>query len=264
MRMSVINGKLAARFIAGWYVRVSNNDYCVPHSHANWELVFHKHVKGKTCLADGASYAFEGQSIVLYAAGQKHDQIGRRSGVDHCIHLNIHEELAEQLSPCLVSPVIHDNDLITNCLSLTRTRLSRSAASQYALDCQASFVLTRFLQVIQARENTQRSCHDDYVVKAQEYILGNFRKIQSVKSVAEYVGISYDHLRHIFIEHTGITLNQYLINARIERSRQLLEHSTLNQSQIAQMAGLSNEQYFNACFKKIYGLTPGQYRKQVR
>jgi AraC-like DNA-binding protein len=201
---------------------------------------------------------------VLYAAGQKHDQIGRRSGVDHCIHLNIHEALAQQLAPCLVSPVIHDNDLITNCVSLTRTRLSRSSTSQYALDCQASFVLTRFLQVIQSREIKQRNSREDYVVKAQEYILGNFRKIQSVRAVADHVGISYDHLRHIFIEQTGITLNQYLINARIERSRQLLEHSTLNQSQIAQMTGLSNEQYFNACFKRIYGQTPGQYRKQIQ
>ena len=125
------------------------------------------------------------------------------------------------------------------------------------------FVLMRLLQVIQAKENKQQPCREDYVVKAQEYILANFRKIQSVKSVATHVGISYDHLRHIFLEYAGITLNQYLINARIERSRQLLEHSTLNQSQIAKMAGLSNEQYFNACFKKIHGLTPGQYRKQI-
>ena len=264
MDMTRVKDKLAASFIAGWYVKVPNNDYCPLHSHANWELVFHKHVKGKTTLDDGTGFNFEGQSIVLYAAGQMHEQIGRRSGVDHCIHLNICDELAQQLPPCLVSPVIHDNELITSCMNLTRTRLSRSTLSQYALNCHASFILSRFLQVTQRKENRQQPSCEKYVLKAQEYMLGNFRKIQSVKAIATYVGISYDHLRHIFLEQTGITLNQFLINARIERGRQLLEHSTLNQSQIAQMTGLSNEQYFNACFKKNYGMTPGQYRKQFQ
>lgn len=264
MDLSAVKHQLPARFIAGWYVKVSNNDYCPFHSHANWELVFHKHVHGKTALPDGSGFPFESQSIVLYAQGQKHDQIGRRSGMDHCIHLNICDELAKQLPPCTVSPTIHDNDLITNCLSLTRTRISRSATSQYAMDCQVSFVLMRFLQAIEFGQKVRQSTAEDYVTQAKEYILGNFRKIPNVKSIATHVGISYDHLRHLFLDHTGITLNQYLINARIERGRQLLEHSTLNQAQIAQMTGLSNEQYFNACFKKNYGMTPGQYRKQVQ
>tara|TARA_B100000683_G_C12336308_1_gene492711 strand:- start:347 stop:841 length:495 start_codon:yes stop_codon:yes gene_type:complete len=164
----------------------------------------------------------------------------------------------------MVSPTIHDNDLISNCLSLTRTRISRSEISQYAMDCQVSFVLMRFLQAIQFGPKARKTTGEDYVAQAKEYILGNFRKIPTVKSIAAHIGISYDHLRHLFLEHTGITLNQYLINARIERGRQLLEHSTLNQAQIAKLTGLSNEQYFNACFKKNYGITPGQYRKQFQ
>ena len=264
MSLTEFKGKLPVRFVAGWYVKVGHNDYCTPHCHANWELVFHKHVRGRTCLGDGTSHAFEGQSIVLYAPGLQHDQIGRSSGMDHCIHIEISDQLAQQFLACTVSPVIHDNDLIANYLSLTRTRLSRSDTARQALDYQAGFVLMRFLQTIQVGPKEQQTSSEDYVAKAKQYILDNFRTIPSVKSVADHVGISYDYLRHIFLEHAGLTLNQYLINARIERGRQLLEHSTLNQSQIAQMTGLSNEQYFNTCFRKTYGMTPGKYRGQVR
>lgn len=252
-----------ARFITSWRVNLGRGEYCGMHQHANWELVYHKQSFGRTCLADQNSHRFAAQSMVLYAAHTMHEQYCDRNGVDHCIHMKIDPELARQLPGCTVSPVIHDSDLINNCVSLSHTRLPGSGPNQQALDHQTSFILLRFLNAVDHSQPRRQSPQANHVIKARQYIMDHFRSIENIQEVAQQVGIGYDHLRHLFTEQCGMSLNQYLILARIERSKQLLQHSVLTHAQIAQMVGFSNGRYFNTRFKMIVGRTPGQYRKQA-
>lgn len=231
------------------------------HKHVSWELVYHQQGSGRTSLADGSVFAFEPQSMVLYGAQVEHDQNSYANSANHCLHMQLPRSLARSLTPCMVSPPIRDSDLISNCISLCHTRLPRGDVAQQALNYQAGFVLTRFLLAAQLKTSPQDSSLQQQTRRARQYIMENFRKIQSVRDVARHLKMGYDHLRHQFAIHQGLSLNQCLTQARIQRAEQLLEHSTLTCAQIAEMTGFANERYFNTCFKNNTGQTPGSFRK---
>lgn len=251
-------------YITGWVVRPQRGDYCPLHKHVSWELVFHQHGSGRTTLADGRVFNYEPKSMVLYGAQVEHEQHSYRNDANHCVHLQLPETLALQLPDCMVSPPIRDSDLISNVISLCHTRLPKSGLAKQALDHQASFVLLRYLQYAQQEERKTDSSIQQQTQRARHYIQENFRRIESVRDVARHLKMGYDNLRKQFPHYQGMSLNQCLTQARIQRAEQLLEHSTLTCAEIAQMTGFANERYFNTCFKNNTGKTPGQYRKQVQ
>lgn len=234
------------------------------HKHASWELVYHQHGGGRTLLEDGSVFHYEPKSMVLYRAHVPHEQYSYKTSSNHCVHLQLPRTLARELPDCMVCPPLRDSDLISNCISLCHTRLPKHGMAQQALDHQASFVLLRFLQAAQLEDKHRNTRMQQQTQRARQYIVENFRRIESVQDVAKQLKVGYDHLRREFANYQGMSLNQCLIQARIQRAEQLLEHSTLTCSQIAQMTGFANERYFNTCFKNNTGQTPGQYRKQAQ
>lgn len=61
---------------------------------------------------------------------------------------------------------------------------------------------------------------------------------------------------------TGQTPNDFILNIRLKRGAWLLRNKPeLNISEIADQIGFSSSQYFSTCFKNVYQMTPGAYRK---
>ena len=73
----------------------------------------------------------------------------------------------------------------------------------------------------------------------------------------------YTYLSNLFSEVTGVTIEKYIINQKIERVKELLVYDELTLSQIADELGYSSVAYLSAQFKKVTGLTPGHF-KQIR
>ena len=55
---------------------------------------------------------------------------------------------------------------------------------------------------------------------------------------------------------------QYLNQIRIEEAKKLLQLGELSIDQIAEKTGIGNANYFGRLFKKLTGMTAGEYRKR--
>ena len=62
-------------------------------------------------------------------------------------------------------------------------------------------------------------------------------------------------------ELTGMSPNQYLQDARMERAAELLLQGELTVSEISYKIGIQDPSYFNKCFKAKYGVVPSKYGK---
>ena len=101
----------------------------------------------------------------------------------------------------------------------------------------------------------------ELVEKIKRHIGSNIsRRTISLDSVAEVMQISPNYLSRIFKEETGMYFIDYLIEARLEMSKDLLLCSDMRIESIAEAAGYSSLMYYNRIFKKRYGITPKQYR----
>ncbi|NDV46640.1 response regulator [Paludibacter sp. 221] len=62
---------------------------------------------------------------------------------------------------------------------------------------------------------------------------------------------------------TGLSPIEFIREIRIKRAAQLLQAGEHNISEITYMVGMSDSRYFSKCFKKIYGMTPSEYKKSL-
>ena len=64
---------------------------------------------------------------------------------------------------------------------------------------------------------------------------------------------------------TGVPPHQYVIMRRIERAKHLLHAGTaLSLAEVAVRAGFSDQSQFSHHFKRLVGVTPGQFRMPAR
>ena len=72
------------------------------------------------------------------------------------------------------------------------------------------------------------------------------------------------YLAHTFQREYGISPITYLNRRRIEESKHMLGNTGYSLAQISELMGFSSPSYFSQCFRKAEGLTPNEYRRQVR
>ena len=75
-------------------------------------------------------------------------------------------------------------------------------------------------------------------------------------------GRSRSYISHAFKAKCGMTLRSYCNERKLEQANRLIKHTSLPITEVAQEAGFHDISYFIALFRKKYGATPLQYRKQ--
>ena len=60
----------------------------------------------------------------------------------------------------------------------------------------------------------------------------------------------------------GVSVQQYINQIRMKKAKQMLQETTLRSSEIAEMVGFLDYNSFGKMFRRIYGKTPSQVRKE--
>ncbi len=101
-----------------------------------------------------------------------------------------------------------------------------------------------------------------YIIqKATSYIRENLNRGISLDDVAEHVYLSPSYFSRLFKEKTGVNFRDYLNKMRVEESKQYLSNLKLSMVDISHCVGFADQSYYIKVFKKVEGLSPGQYRK---
>ena len=102
-------------------------------------------------------------------------------------------------------------------------------------------------------------------VKIQQYIMENLGERLSIEGLCQQFAISKFTLYGLFREEFGTTVNEFILEKRMELARQLLQQrQDLNITQVASSCGFADYNYFIRAFKERTGLTPLQYRKRIK
>ena len=83
----------------------------------------------------------------------------------------------------------------------------------------------------------------------------------NVNDLAKKLGYSRARLTAIFRKYIGITPHRYLTEYKFNHARKLLETTTMTVSKIAETVGYSSTMQFFANFKRLFGISPSEYRK---
>ncbi len=81
--------------------------------------------------------------------------------------------------------------------------------------------------------------------------------------ISENLHLDYKYLSSLFSSVESITFEQFIINQKIERVKELLVYNELELKEIAYQLNYSSVSYLSNQFKKITGMTPSQFKKSA-
>lgn len=98
--------------------------------------------------------------------------------------------------------------------------------------------------------------------EVRRFIDDNYMYDLNLTALAERFNYNASYFSELFKAKVGKTFIQYLTDVRMKHAVRLLEETTLGLWDIAELSGFSNPGYFSSKFKRIYGVTPSEYRQR--
>ncbi len=99
--------------------------------------------------------------------------------------------------------------------------------------------------------------------KTLEYIDANIAENISLKDMADQTQLSVYHFSRAFRSSTGLPPYQFILRKRIEIARRLLKEGNDSIQDVAFAVGFAEASQLTKHFRKITGITPSQYRREL-
>jgi len=135
------------------------------------------------------------------------------------------------------------SDIRSEQLALLKSNLLKSGLE--LMDDKKSILIEKIknlvIQMVHHSEELPRVNHSEYI--------------------SDQLGYDYTYLANIFSEVNGVTIQQFIINHKIERVKELILYDELNLTEISQKLHYSSVAYLSNQFKHITGLSPSFYKQ---
>lgn len=135
----------------------------------------------------------------------------------------------------------------------------QSADALYQLQYNMLLDFTNRVAQAQLPSDTTRD-----IYKCIQYIKQHTNQAISVSDVADYVGKSRSHISRCFKKELGFQMNEFIMRCKLEEAKSLLSYTDKSISEISSYLCFSSQAYFQNVFKKKYGITPNEYRRQPK
>ncbi len=105
----------------------------------------------------------------------------------------------------------------------------------------------------------------DYRIKEiLEKIESDISRPITIPDLAASINMSVSYFQHLFKKEAQICAVKYIKNLKLEKARRLLETTHLSIKEIRFEVGVPNEAHFLSDFKRRFGKTPKNYRRNFR
>lgn len=112
-------------------------------------------------------------------------------------------------------------------------------------------------------EGNGRRAVDDRVEEALRVLETAVSRAVPVNELAAMVGLSSSRFQHLFKEQLGVSVREYIRLLRLEAAAKLVISTRQRISEICYAVGFTDPSNFNHAFKRRFGTSPGQFRRQA-
>lgn len=106
------------------------------------------------------------------------------------------------------------------------------------------------------------SSDNELVQHAIAYVLEHSDEELNVQKVADSLFISRGYLHQLFNKYLHTTPQQFIINAKIQQSSEMLIKTTQSIKQISELCGYKNQFAFSRAFTREMSISPSEYRRR--
>lgn len=182
-----------------------------------------------------------------------------------CIFLTCHEEFVYakraielQSLDYILKPIPY-HELVEKLLKAA-DRIEKSNQSEKYQEYGKQWMRESHFVEEEADEKSSKVLIDE----VKNYIREHIREELSADILAGHVYITPDYLFRIFKKEEACTLVEYITRERMFLASEMLRNMELSVSRVAVNVGYNNYCYFSKVFKKVYGKTPSQYKREYQ
>ena len=140
-------------------------------------------------------------------------------------------------------------------------RSAEAAATISAVEAVGTEMYHAYITRVQeARKNSRSS---PLVQACAEYIQTHIFERIRLEDIAVSIGYTDHYVSHRFKEETGISLFRYINEQKIEMAKRLFHKTTVPITEVSSRLAYTSPSYFGSIFKKITGMTPGEYQTKL-
>lgn len=122
---------------------------------------------------------------------------------------------------------------------------------------QSTILFSRLLNIFGGDDDAA------FVAPVLEEVSLRYARARNLADLADELNVSQSALSQLVRKHTGKTYSELIQEARMNKAKELLAFSDASVMAIAIQIGYSDQFYFSKLFKRLYGMSPNAYRKQV-
>lgn len=125
--------------------------------------------------------------------------------------------------------------------------------------------LKKHLDETSHTEDVETDYHYTQLIdQVKQFISENYHHDITLEDVAKHVSMNSSYLSRFFKLHTKSNFIDYLSHLRVEKAKELLQDSRIKVYEICNLVGYKNTQYFSKTFKQHTGMTPSEFRDNMR
>ncbi len=130
--------------------------------------------------------------------------------------------------------------------------------------CNYVYARTLILEIARELTACLKKRYNPLVLQCIRLVSEQYASDISLQEMAEQLNVSNVYLSALFRRETGKKYSTYVNEYRLEKARELIDEDVYPMSMVFEKVGFANQQYFSNCFKKVYGVTPGEYKRREK
>ena len=141
---------------------------------------------------------------------------------------------------------------------------NRNSSSEYVIKAYMALIFSLTVQYYadDFGGDIKRSTHYKDVERTLVFINENIAEKITLDELSGIANMSKTSYSVAFKKATGMTVWEYILNARVELASSYLIEKKANVTEVALMCGFNNTAHFSKIFKKIKGSTPSEFKKE--
>jgi AraC-like DNA-binding protein len=198
-------------------------------------------------------------TVIWNPSGEEHEDVFGESGA-RCWNIEFTRAWDERIGQA-ADAWTPGRSSETNWLAtrIMRELAAPDAASSLALE---GLVCALIGEISRTRADDRR--RPVWLSRARDRLHAEFREPPSVGELAREVGVHRSHFGRAFRALVGCTVAEFVRRRRVEWAAEQLRTRAYGLAELSLVTGFGDQGHFTRAFKRVTGMTPGQYRATLR
>lgn len=257
--------------LIAYYYNVRNHHYEFTGESINyWEITYVDSGILYTTV-DNQEYELHSNELIVYAPNQFHSQRTQENPSSYLSIIVDMDVLLEEHKKNLINRVIKVDRSTKSALDLFVQGTSIEHENSHLLLFESLYRIVYGLISHSDQEITkvastpmQQNFENELLNEILLYINENvFSDFNNVEELCQHFGLSRSSLQNLFNNNLNIAPKRYILNTKLNKSKELIRESKYTISEISNLLGFSSIHYFSRRFKQEYDISPTEYANKI-